>query len=163
MILKRSCMRMTIGRIRWKMSLIWSDNWKRWHLSNVRPDMVFIILSFCHTIPSVTRLKISKRNYHREFTRARLSLRRQFERLEPRTFRRIKQNTRGEACQQMQTPSLGLKIPHNHSNVMQNWKRRAKKHLLLAPTLQRKQWSRKLEQNPAIPQREKGTKRSTYR
>ena len=27
---------MTIGRIRWEMSLIWSDNWKRWQVSNIR-------------------------------------------------------------------------------------------------------------------------------
>ena len=33
-----SCMRMIIGRIRWKMSLIWSDNWKRWQWSNIRLD-----------------------------------------------------------------------------------------------------------------------------
>ena len=60
MILKRSSVCMTIGRIQWKMLLIWSDNWKHWRLSNIRPDMVFnpIILSFCHTIPSVTCIKI---------------------------------------------------------------------------------------------------------
>ena len=42
-ILNKSCMRMTIGRIRWEMSLIWSDNWKRRQVSNIRPDgMIFL-------------------------------------------------------------------------------------------------------------------------
>ena len=36
MILMKSCMRMTIGRIRGKMSLIWSVKWKRWERSNIR-------------------------------------------------------------------------------------------------------------------------------
>ena len=59
MILKMSSVLISIGRIWWKMSLIWSDSWKRWQLSNIRPDMIFnpIILSFCHTIPCVTGLK----------------------------------------------------------------------------------------------------------
>ena len=59
MILKMSSVLISIGRIWWKMSLIWSDSWKRWQLSNIRPDMIFnpIILSFCHTIPCVTDLK----------------------------------------------------------------------------------------------------------
>jgi len=47
-------------------------------------------------------------------------------------------------CEKMQSPSLGLTIPQNHLNVMQNSKRRVKKYLLLALTLQRRQWSQKL-------------------
>ena len=42
-ILKRSCMRMTIGRIRWEMSLIWWDNWKRWQVSNIRSDGIIFL------------------------------------------------------------------------------------------------------------------------
>lgn len=56
-------------------------------------------------------------------------------------------------------PISGTKDPTNHLNLMQNWTR-AKKHLLLALTLQRKQWSRRLEQNPAIPQRGKACQTS---
>ena len=35
---KMSSVLISIGWIRWKMSLIWSDNWERWQLSNICPD-----------------------------------------------------------------------------------------------------------------------------
>ena len=63
MILKMSSVLISIGRIRWKMSMIWSDNWdnnnNNWYLNRVTPSVTRLV----STGALYNKIKESKINY----------------------------------------------------------------------------------------------------